>query len=218
MKSDVYIIAGGTSLINFDFDKLKGKDIIAVNKSILDVPFAKYFITMDYTFIDKKLKEKKSIVKQSKATKIFIANLCPDYMIEAHGRIVDTRNNYIYRLNDFDMIIKSHYKTGIGWNFNQFVHGNNSGFCGLQLAICLGYEHIHLLGYDLYISENETHYHGGYNQNPEKFNNKLQQYLGEMIYALKILKMHKPNIKIYNYSPKSLLTVSNMKSLEQIND
>jgi hypothetical protein len=219
MKNDIYIVAGGTSLKEFNFSKLKGKDIIAVNKSILDVPFAKYFITMDYTFIDKKLKVGDKVkFEQSKATKIFIANLCPKYMSEKDGRIIDKRTNYIYKLNAFDMIIKSQYNIGIGWNFNQFVHGNNSGFCALQLAICLGYTNIHLLGYDLCISENDTHYHKGYKQDPQKFNEKLKKYLSNFIYTLKILKMRRPNIKIYNYSSKGLLTFTTMKSLEDINE
>lgn len=218
MKKEVYIVAGGTSLEGFDFKKLKGKDVIAVNKSILDVPFAKYFITMDYTFIDKKLGKDRHKFNHSKATKVFIANLCPDYMVEAHGRIIDTRNNYIYRLHKFDMIIKSHTNKGIGWDFNEFVHGSNSGFCAFQLAVCLGYQNIHLLGFDLTASE-KTHYHNGYNQDIEKFNKKLKVYASNFIYALKRLKFRKPDIKIYAYSPKSLLySLTIGKSLEQINE
>lgn len=202
MDKDIYIVAGGTSLKGFDFSKLKGKDVIAINKSILDVPFAKYFITMDYTFIDKKLKDKEHIFDVSKATKIFILNLCPKYMSDDFGRVMDLRNDYIYKLDKFDMIIKSHHVKGIGWNFKQFAHGNNSGFSALQLAICLGYKNIHLLGYDLR-GGNETHYHGGYNQDPKKFKQKLQEYLGNFVYTFKILKIRKPDIKIYGYSPNS---------------
>ncbi len=216
MMKEIYIIAGGTSLKGFDFSKLKNKDVIVVNKAILDAPFAKYFITMDYTFIDKKLKEKKFVFEQSKANKIFIVNLCPEYMIEERGTIIDTRTNYVYDLNQFDMIIKSRFSKGVGFDFNKFSHGSNSGFCGLQLAICLGYKKIHLLGYDLQSSQSQTHYHQGYGQNITKFNEKLEQYLSNFKCALKILKFRHPDIEIYNYSPKSLLSMTTMKSLEEI--
>ncbi len=205
MKDEVFIIAGGTSLKGFDFSKLKNKDVIAVNKSLLDAPFAKYFLTMDYTLIDHKLNDIHNVFQNSKATKIFIANLCPDYMIEEKGRIIDNRTNYVYDLSKFDMIIKSRYTAGVGFNFNQFTHGNNSGFCGLQLAICLGYKKIHLLGYDLCVSEKGTHYHKGYRQNIEKFNIKLKEYLDNFLYTLKILKFRKSDIEIYNYSSNSEL-------------
>ena len=215
MNNEVFIVAGGTSLQGFEFSKLKDKDVIAVNKAILDVPTAKYFITMDYTFIDHKLNDIKKIFQNSKATKIFIANLYPYYMIEEKGRIVDTRTNYVYDLSKFDMVIKSKYKSGIGFNFNQFAHGNNSGFCGLQLAICLGYKKINLLGYDLQVGET-THYHSGYKQNKEIFNSRLQKYLDNFLYTLKILKIKQSDIEIYNYSSNSLLPKTNLKNLEYI--
>ena len=52
---EVFIVGGGTRLSGFDFNKLKNKNVIAVNKSICYVPNANYFITMDYTFLRKVL-------------------------------------------------------------------------------------------------------------------------------------------------------------------
>jgi len=213
---EIYIVAGGNSLRDFDFSKLKNKEIIAVNKSILDVPFAKYFITMDYTFINKKLKEKKGILLNSQATKVFILNLLPDYMVERDGRIIDIRFNYVYELNLFNMIIKSYNKHGIGYSFKDFKHGNNSGFCALQMAICLGYTKIHLLGFDL-MAEKETHYHGGYNQNPETFRLRLKIYLENFLYSFQSLKIERPDIEIYSYCENSPLNaLLKVKKLEDI--
>ncbi len=52
MNNEVYIVAGGTSLKEFDFSKLKNKTTIVSNKSIFDIPKANYFITTDYTFLN----------------------------------------------------------------------------------------------------------------------------------------------------------------------
>jgi len=180
------------------------------------LPFAKYFITMDYTFIDKKLKIEEML--NIKSTKIFIANLCPDYMIEERGLIVDTRNNYVYCLNDFDVIIKSRVGWGLGAALNNFAHGDNSGFCAFQLAVCLGYKNIHLLGIDLN-AKKKTHYHNGYNQNIVQFNKKLTAYADAFQHAFIILKIKHRNINIYNYSPKSVINeMVCPKKLEDINE
>jgi len=200
MRDEVYIVAGGTSLENFNFNKLKGKDVIAINKAILDMSTAKYFITMDYTLLTHKLNKNIHLFNQSKATKFFVANLCPKYMMETNGRIMDTRSNFIYKLNPFHVVIKSKKEKPIGLDFSSFAHGENSGFCGLQLAICLGYKHIHLLGYDFSISSTKTHYHDGYVQSKEHFKDRLKDYLTYLVDALTYLNSACPEISIYNYS------------------
>jgi hypothetical protein len=47
---DIYIVAGGNSLRGFDFGKLKGKEIIAVNESLHFVPFAQTLVALDKDF------------------------------------------------------------------------------------------------------------------------------------------------------------------------
>ena len=79
MKSEVYIIGGGNSVLDIDRSKLAGKDLIAINKSIIEFPEAKYFISMDHSFL-KKLDLKRRILLESKAIKVFIANLVPEYI------------------------------------------------------------------------------------------------------------------------------------------
>jgi len=172
--SEVYVVCGGPSLIGFDFEKLRAQDVIVVNKSIVDVPWAKYFITMDFTFLAKVPKECLS----GGSTKVFVANFAPEYpyMAEVDGRIVDTRFNKVYTLNAFDMIIKSWRLDGLGTAFYDFRSGENSGFCAFQLAVLLGYDKINLLGVDLVVQEEKTHYHGGYG-GPDKFKLRLPAYV-----------------------------------------
>lgn len=202
MKSnEVYVIAGGPSLIGFDFSVLKDKDVICVNKSIINVDNPKYFVTMDYTFLGK---IDLNLFKTKKCTKFFIANLSLPYMDDSNGKISDTRFNLIYDLKDFDCIIKSRQETGIGNTFNSFIHGANSGFCGLQLALILGYTNIHLLGFDLSTTD-VTHYHGGYGEKVEKFNDKLEKYIRNFEIAFEEIKNKFKDVTIFSYCKTSIL-------------
>ena len=199
MNNSIYIIGGGNSLKGFDFDLLKDKTTIAINKSMSYVPNLNYFITMDFTAL-----RKINSIANLNATKIFIANFTVPYLQEQGGKIVDTRFNLVYRLEDFDMIIKSHQTNGIGLTFKEFTHGANSGFCALQLAIILGYTKIYLLGIDLNIEE-VTHFHGGYGETKEKFNPKLDIYYKYFQEGILLLKKKRPDIQIYSCSSISKL-------------
>ena len=199
MRKEVYIIGGGYSLKDFDFNKLKDKDTIVVNKAIKYLPNATYFITIDFTVL-KKMPQ----INKVFPTKMFIANFTKPYLQEKEGKIVDIRFNLVYKLEDFDVIIKSHKTEGMGIKFNDFRNGDNSGFCALQLAVILGYEKINLLGIDL-IATSQTHFHEGYNESKESFQKKLDRYYGNFVVGLNELKSKRPDIKIVSCSPISKL-------------
>jgi len=204
MKNKCYIIAGGNSVTDIDKSKLEDGDIIVVNKAILDFPNAKYFVTLDHSFL-KKLDLKKKVLKESPAVKVFIANLHPEYMDEKDGAIVDTRWNIRYSLKLFDMIIKSREKEGLGLEWDDFRNGYNSGYCAIQLAILLGYKEINLIGYD-FMAFKTTHYHDGYaGQTVEKFNETLEEYFKTLKNALLDFKKLDTGIKMYNCSAMSKL-------------
>ena len=201
MRDEVYIIGGGPSIKNIDLSKLKDKDTIVVNKAILDVLNPNYFITMDYTFL-KKINNNNLI--NTDFVKVFIANFTYDYIQNVDGRIVDTRFNLVYDLSDFDIIIKSYFTNGFGIRFNQFCNGNNSGFCALQLAYLLGYKKIYLLGIDLVLDGDQTHYHGGYG-NSKKFKQRLPDYISNFVDGIIELKMKDNSVKLYSCSDISIL-------------
>jgi len=200
---EVYIIGGGNSVNEIDKSKLEGKDLIVVNKGIIDFPNPKFFITIDHSFL-KKLDKNSRILRNTTATKIFVANFVPDYMVEKDGQIKDTRFNLVYKLNIFDMIIKSYKLDGLGFEFNNFSHGNNSAYCALQLAIILGYKEINLIGIDL-VAEGKTHYHGGYGEAIDKFQIKLDRYYQTYRHAIIRLLLLDTDIKIYSCSSISRL-------------
>jgi len=202
-RNEVFIVAGGPSLIGFDFTCLRNKDTIVVNKSIFDVPTPDYFITVDYTFL-RKIRSKKAVFDSITPTKIFVADFHCKYLREKKGRIVDIRTNLVYELHDFDVIIKAKQIAGIGYTYNDFRTGTNSGYCALQLAVLLGYTEIYLLGVDLTQTET-THYHGGYGERPSSFNAKIPLYANRFKTGLVQIKQDNAGIEVISCSSISVL-------------
>jgi len=202
MKDSVFIVGGGPSLKNFDFNFLKGKDVIAVNKAVFDVPDPKYFITVDYTFINKVTREK---LKTINCKKVFVVDTAYDFIKKINGVYVDTRCNLKYTdLDIFDRIIEAKNQDGFGYSFDKFSTGINSGYCALQLAIILGYKNIYLLGFDFRSISKKTHYHEGYGQNWKVFNKTLDLYLNKFRAGLEQLKVD-GKINVYSCSKISKL-------------
>jgi len=209
-KSRVFIVGGGTSLASFDFSLLEGEDVIAVNKSIEHVPKATYFVTMDYTFITDKSKLTNgdfNIIKNKVDYSYFIINTEHPYIKNIAGVYVDTRMNLRYTaLSNFTGVIRSNktydISTGFGGDLHTFSHGQNSGYCGVQLALALGYDEIYLLGYDLITGSAKTHFHNGYRQNINIFSKNLINY--RSVFA-KSLQLSKFSSKIFSCSSISYL-------------
>ena len=200
MQNECYIVGGGPSLSHFNFLSLANKDTIVTNKAIFNVPFPSYFITVDYTFLKKiDIQSFRDIL----TSKIFVADFSHPFLKETEKGIVDTRYNLVYNLQDFNVIIKSHNSGGIGYTFDEFRTGLNSGFCALQLAVILGYRKIYFLGIDLNIS-NQTHYHKGYGESNQSFERKLNVYFQKFEKALFDLKQYS-DIEVFNCSVGSRL-------------
>ena len=144
-NKSVYIIGGGNSLRRFNFKTLKNKTTIAINRAFFFVPNPNYFITVDHSMLNKLNYRERRYLYNTKASKIFVVNLSLDYMKDEKGKIIDSRYNTLYKLHEFNMIIKSYQSQGIGTSFSNFRSGNNSGYCALQLAVLLGFEEINLL-------------------------------------------------------------------------
>lgn len=201
MKKEVYIIGGGASLKAFDFDSLADKDTIVVNKAIRNVPDPNYFITMDYVFLRRMGIEEFNV---NKVSKMFVANFGDNILVEKDGVITDPRFNIVYDLKEYDVVIKSWTKFGLGFTFNEFRSGNNSAYSALQLAVILGYKEINLLGVDLVVLGTDTHYHEGYNHQLEKFKKNLGDYYNCFAEGIDVIK-ESSDIKIYSCSEISVL-------------
>lgn len=201
-----FVVGGGNSLKNFKFDKLINKTTIVSNKALLNVPNSNYFITTDYTFLNWLKKENKyKHFVNNECMKFFVANCISDAIQNKNGVITDTRYDLKYKLEDFDKIVICKSAKSIGFDFNNFNSGYNSGFSSLQLAILLGYNPIYLLGMDMCNQGTETHYHGGYGKSHKRMGENLDNYLKHFKTILNRLKIEKPDLQIISCSDISLL-------------
>jgi hypothetical protein len=199
--SKIFIIAGGPSLRGFNFKSLRGHDCIAVNKSLFDVPRAKYFVTIDHSFLGKTHSRK--FLQKSEACKFFVANYASGQLIDDNGRIMCTKTRKPYNLAAFDVIIRSRAYGGLGETWNDFRNGDCSGYCALQLAVLLGYTEIYLMGVDLAIDGNTTHYHEGYGQRAGRLKRDLARYYGFFVKG--IAAANKIGVKMFSCSSISRL-------------
>ena len=199
MENDIFIIGGGSSLRGFDFSKLRNKDTIAVNMSALDVPNPTYCITADSN-IFRKVQE--GYFKNVKTTWVLVTNPNHCTMKWQDGRFRNIKNGFVYNLFCMNVVIRNADVEGIGFTFNDFKTGYNSGFCGFQLAVLLGYKKIYLLGFDL-VSGSRCHYHhryGGRKIDKES----LDRYYDNFVLALKEIK-EKTTIEVFSCSDISRL-------------
>jgi len=178
-KEKVYIIGGGPSIDIASLSKLSDGDILAVNKSIDYFNKVDLFITIDYSFLNSKTDFKK--LCQKTGTSVFILNKSNNYILKkSDGYYYDTRFRLKYSyLKEMDHVIESksivNSQTGFGLDYSLFVHGENSGFCAIQLAILMGYKEIYLLGIDLKLKGAVSHFHNGYKNNSH-FRKNLLKY------------------------------------------
>ena len=182
----VFVVAGGPSLSGFDFSLLEGKDVIAINKAVDFIKKPTYFITIDYTYLSKSDHSIKTYSDRGIKT-VFIASAG---LSKKNDTYVDTKHDITYsRLNEFNHIIESNCvvnsETGFSNNFDNFANGTNSGFCGVQLAISLGYKNIYLLGFDYNSDNRRTHFHNSYGNNSYAIE-KIKKYRENMVSAIKL--------------------------------
>ena len=202
-KEVCFVVGGGVSLSGFDFGQLNGFDTIAINKAVEFIQNPTYFITTDYTYF-KKASLPIEKIKQKVQKSYFVANMSHDYMTFNNGYVTDTRSKITYtNLYQYDAVIASYYRVGFGSTLKEFSNGDNSGYCGIQLALLLGYKKIYLLGFDLN-TEGQTHFHQSYSpSNQQSFKRKARGYAETLLTAL---GLHQGHQEIINLSPQSILT------------
>jgi len=155
-----FIIGGGPSLKGFDFERLRGERIIAINKAFLDVPFADIMFAMDRPFLD--------LITSGKLGENYRRAFESFWGVKLWLDL----SNYSYPAGVY--FIPS--AGDIGWTKSLkegLFHGQNSGYGALNLAMVLGADPIYLLGYDCAKGpDGEKNYHNGYPSggNPDALN------------------------------------------------
>ena len=142
-----WIIGGGKSLEGFDFNLLRGENVIAINRAIEVAPFAEVMFSMDSRLYG------------------WYKRRNPEMPAEAHDAFHAFRGLRVWTAGDGDsfdndvLLVKRLGNHGLSTSLRDGVFtGGNSGYAALQLAVCLGATNIHLLGYDM----TRGNWHSGY--------------------------------------------------------
>lgn len=140
----VFICAGGPSLIGFDWRRLDGRRVIAINRALEFVPGADVLWWSDASFWRRNRDA-----------------------IMAHEAPIKATCQVDYRDEDElpQEIVQYHFTGGIGFDERPgcLRHGNNGGYAAIHLAAHLGAARIVLLGVDMkYGPAGESHFHGGH--------------------------------------------------------
>lgn len=179
-----FILAGGPSLSDFNFDQIKDELSIGVNKSYQAFP-----TTINYS-MDEKFLKLASQTTQWKQFKGIKANIKL-----GGGRYHDKDVKYVIRLKE---------KT-LSFDISKGIYtGNNSGFGAMMLAICLGANPVYLLGVDLKIDKDKTHWHEGYpKQNIKTVERSCGRFMRCFEEFAPVIK--KQNVEVINLNPNSEL-------------
>ncbi len=195
---DVFIIAGGSSLSDFDFNLLKDKKTIAINRACEYVinPTAIYWTDKRVYRWYKKIIDNLSCIKVTSVD---------DSIMNSDITILKRSDDSIFRKDRRDLILA----------------GNNSGFGAIDLAIKMGAKRIFLLGYDMRIMNDKQHFHEGYPVNLHKVElkrvktNPLYGYENMINYFEKHGRQFLKHAEVYNTNPESGLKIYEFYPLEK---
>jgi hypothetical protein len=184
----VYIVAGGASLKGFDFKKLNGKLVIAINKAFMHVPNISLLYWTDSRFYNWYKREIDALtcikVTPSPSPRDLKSDII--HLRNSGGRIIDMSPEKI-------------------------CSGNNSGFGAINLALKLGASKIYLLGYDMKHTSGKSHFHDGY---PSGSNSREHIYKGMVKYFEDNMAIINQMAEVYNTNPQSELKCFKFRTIE----
>lgn len=183
--SSCIVVGGGPSLIGFDFERLRRRRTIAINRSLEVVQDARVLWWSDAPF----WRLHKDQITNHPAG--FKATCSLGYQPLELPSWVN-----IYRLTG---------RGGFDPNPGCLCHGNNSGYAATHLAVHLGAKRIVLLGIDMRFGpKGETHFHSGHPTiNSE---DTLTRYMVPFFSSLKA-ELDKLGVEVLNASPDSALQI-----------
>lgn len=178
----VYIIGGGPSLKDFNWNGLLGKKTIAINKAFYTYPNADILYWTDGRFYN----WYKEDIDKFKGLK---------YTITPTNPVISESIN----------VLKRGQKLGLEKERDTLSHGNNGGYAAINLAYHLGAKRIVLLGYDMGNDGQRSHFHEGYPTHATGDKIYTSQFIPAIESLAPLLK--NSGVEIYNASMTSRLTV-----------
>ena len=173
----IYIVGGGPSLKDFDFELLRNRVVIAVNKAFLFLPFAQVLYWSDSSFYDSFKRE----IHEFKGIKV---TKNPSPKAEDIINLVETG------------------REGLELEPNGIRSGGNSGYAAINLAYHLGAKKIVLMGFDAKNGPGgNTHWHDGYVKKGASDEVMQRNWLPH--YSSIVDALDERRVKIYNTSKLS---------------
>lgn len=188
----VYIVGGGPSLKDFDFNSLRDKVTIAVNKSYRFVPNPSVIYWSDtrvYQWFQEDLDKINCLKVTNKA-----------FPVGAPG-VINLLNTGKHGLDKDPRCIRD---------------GGNSGYAAMNLAYHLGAKKIILLGFDMKVDKSLSHFHGGYDQLTRIPDDALYKRLMLPSFETIANDLEKAKVKVYNASLESAIECFPKIRLDQI--
>lgn len=169
----LFILASGPSLSKVDFEPLKRRMVMGLNRSALLFPDTHYHCTMDQRLFD----EHPDVLRQTR------------YLFTLQGRPWGTALSLLG-------------SEGFSWDLEKGIYsGYTVSYFALQVAVYMGFSEIFYLGLDLRHESGKTHFFGNdfHSRNHEQ--TEFPHMRKMLNYGARVLEGH--NVKVFNCSPIS---------------
>jgi len=195
-----FIIGGGPSLTGFDFERLRGERIIAINKAFAYCMFADVLYFMDYIHFYSELKSGKFGGEMLAKWNTF-----PGIKVFSDSHARNLPDSHWINLAFNPQGVSRSQKRGIN-------RGTNCGYGAINLAVVMGANPIYLLGYDMKHDGKRTHFHDGY------WRTAVPMALGEFVAELGGMRcdLNARRIKVVNLNPDSALKWFEFKTIDEV--
>lgn len=196
LNKKCFILGGGPSLKSFDFGALDGQLTIGINRAFQYYPNAKINYSMDSDFYDK--------MKRGDYDKPGELPVYRQWM-DFKGLRVFVAPMEIKKYGPEVLLVKRMFYRSVSRDLEAGIYGGcNSGLGAIMLATALGANPIYLLGYDMKMEENKTHWHSGYpDKSITEFSQKLNDYRKEIEEMSPLLS--KVGVQIFQTNKESAL-------------
>ena len=201
-----FIIAGGESLKNFDYNRLNNQMTVGINKVFQYYSKATFNYSMDQDLYDK--------IYNGFLTKHSGMDVLEKWN-EFEGTRVFLCPITIKQFKDDVLLVKRTNADLISRDLEYGIYpGRNSAMGALMLAIALGANPIYLLGYDMHAKE-KSHWHDGYpNRDLAEFNRKLGKYKEELEGIAPAIA--ETGVEVINLNPESSLKCFPFKTVDEV--